>query len=324
MTRPLRFGVIGCGSYGGVHAETIASLGPAARLVAVADAAPGRAAAVAARLGCAAEPDLKALCARPDVDAVTVCVPHGRHAETAVAALEAGKHVLVDKPLEIGLEAADRIVAAERRTGRLVGVMSQRRFEPAARAAHARVAGGGLGRLTGGAAHTVTWRDQDYYDATPWRGSAAVEGGGALITLGVHTLDLLLWLLGRPVEVQAQAGCLAHERIEVEDTLVGGIRFASGAIAGVSATTAAFPGLPPRVAVHGDRGTVEIPADPDERAAVRAQYLDFAAAVRDGRPPLVGTAAGRLVLATILALYESARTGRAVPVPGSPGEDAWT
>ncbi|MEU6411993.1 Gfo/Idh/MocA family oxidoreductase [Microbispora sp. NPDC046933] len=317
----MRFGVIGCGSYGSVHAELIASLGPRARLVAVADAVPERAAALAARLGCAASPDAAALCDRPDVDAVTVSVPHGLHAETVVAALEAGKHVLVEKPLEIDLAAADRIIAAERRTGRVVGVMSQRRFEPAALAARARVSGGELGRLTGGAAHTVAWRGQDYYDATPWRGSAKVEGGGALITLGVHALDLLIWLLGRPVEAQAQSGCLAHERIEVEDTLVGSVRFASGAIAGVTATTAACPGLPTRVAVYGDRGSVEIPVDPDERAAVRAQYRDFTAAVTDGRPPLVGTAAGRRVLATVLALYESARTGRTVPVPE---EDPWT
>jgi len=322
MSGPVRFGVIGCGSYGTVHAGLIASLGPEARLVAVADAVPDRAAAVAARFRCAASPDPAALCARPDVDAVTVSVPHGWHADTAIAALNAGKHVLVEKPLEIDLAAADRLIATERRTGRVVGVMSQRRFEPAARAAQEAVAAGGLGRLTGGFAQTVTWRGQDYYDASPWRGNRAAEGGGALITLGVHTLDLLLCLLGRPLEVQAQAGCLAHERIEVEDALVGSIRFASGAIAGVTATTAAQPGLPPRVVVYGDRGTVEIPADPDEHGAARAQYRDFVTALDTGRPPLVGTGAGRRVLATVLALYESARTGRTVPVPDEEGP--WT
>ncbi|MDX3108655.1 Gfo/Idh/MocA family protein [Nonomuraea angiospora] len=317
MSGPVGFGVIGCGSYGRVHAELISSLGPDLRLVAVADAETARAADVAARLGCAASRDLEELYGRQDVDAVTVCVPHGLHADVVVAALEAGKHVLVEKPLEIDLESAERIVEAERRSGRVVGVMSQRRFEPAARAAADRVAAGELGRLTGGLAHTVAWRDQEYYDATAWRGSLEVEGGGALMTLGVHALDLLLWLLGDPVEAQAQAGCLAHERIEVEDTIVGSIRFASGAIAGITATTAAYPGLPPRVAVFGDRGTVVIPVDPDERAAVRAQYHDFVAAMANGRKPLVDTDAGLRVLATVLALYESARTGKAVPV-------AWT
>ncbi|MBS2535208.1 Gfo/Idh/MocA family oxidoreductase [Catenulispora sp. NF23] len=342
----MRFGVLGCGSYGVVHAKVISSMPDQARLVAVADAVPDRAAAVAGELGCEAVEGLEALCRRADVDAISVSIPHGLHADAVVTALEAGKHVLVEKPLDISLVAADRVIEAERRTGLTVGVMSQRRFEPAAVRVKAAIDAGDLGRLTSGMAETTSWRPQSYYDSTPWRGTAAVEGGGALMTLGVHSLDLLLWFLGEPVAVQAQAGQLAHERIEVEDTLVGTVRFASGAVAGVSATTAAYPGRDSRVAVYGDLGSAQVgerelgylrttrlqpgtervaetAAYPEHSAlsggdaidiygAAQAQYRDFVAAVRDGRPPAIGTADGRRVLATVLGLYESARTGDTV------------
>ncbi|MEW2519190.1 Gfo/Idh/MocA family protein [Actinacidiphila alni] len=336
----MRFALVGAGVIGQVHARLIAGLAGHAELGVVVDTDAGRARTLAGEYGCDALDDLGAACARADVDAVAVCLPSGLHADAAVLALRAGKHVVVEKPLDVSLAAADRIAAAERESGRTVAVISQRRFQPAAAFVHRAVTDGRLGRITSGVAESTFWRGQDYYDSGGWRGTLAGDGGGALMNQGIHALDLLLWMMGEPVEVQAYAGRLAHERIDVEDTVAATIRFASGAIGTVTATTAAYPGLPVRLAVHGDGGSAVIEredlayfhsaadARPDDgfdhnqavpfgseggQASIdeahRDQYLDFIAAVREGRPPLVGTPQARRALQVVLAVYESARTG---------------
>jgi len=207
---------------------------------------------------------------------------------------------------------------------------------------HAAVAAGRFGRLTYGSVHTPFWRPQEYYDSADWRGTWAGEGGGALINQGSHGLDLLLWMLGEPVTVSAFAANLAHERIEVEDTLTATIRFANGAVGTFAATTAEYPGGTVRLEIGGDAGRAVVEhetlqylhtrdaeppgaaediadqstgagadGDPSVDAAHAAQYRDFVDAVAAGRRPLIGTADGRLVLAVMLAAYESARHGGA-------------
>lgn len=327
----MRFGIVGCGGIGTLHAELIASMPERASLVAVADAVPAAAKTLGERYNVPAGSTVEDLCADPAVEAISVCLPNGQHAAAAVAALQAGKHVVVEKPIDVSLAAADRIITAERGGDRTVAVISQRRFQPAFAAVHAAVVAGRLGRLTYGSVHTPFWRPQEYYDSADWRGTWAGEGGGALINQGSHGLDLLLWLLGEPVAVSAFAATLAHERIEVEDTLTATIRFASGAVGTFAATTAEYPGGTVRLEIGGDAGravvehetlqsletrdgAAELPdpdADPSVDAAHAAQYRDFVDAVTAGRRPLIGTADGRLVLAVMLAAYESARNGGA-------------
>jgi len=362
----MRFGILGAGVIGTIHARLIASVpDEAATLAAVADTSAQAARALADDHDCAALSTVDDLVARDDIDAVSVCLPSGLHAKAAVAALEAGKHVIIEKPIDITLAAADEIIAAERRSGRAVTVISQRRFQPGFRFAHDAAASGRLGRITLAMAESTFWRSQGYYDSDDWRGSLAVDGGGALMNQGIHALDLVTWMLGEPVTVSAHSATLAHERIEVEDTLTASIRFASGALATLTATTGAYPDRPVRLTVAGTAGTAVVAderlaylhtrdgesadaenADGDKAAvaavgesagaesaaagddalreasaplhideAHRAQYLDFLAAVRDGRPPLVTTADGRRALALVLASYESARNdGRPVRV----------
>jgi predicted dehydrogenase len=343
----MRFAVIGAGVIGATHAGLIATLPGRAELVAVVDADRGRAEAVAAEFGADPLVDLAAACERDDVDAVSICLPSGAHAEAAVIALRAGKHVIVEKPVDVTLAAADRLIAAERETGRTVAVISQRRFQRAPAFVHAAVSAGRLGRITSGIAESTFWRPQSYYDSGGWRGTKALDGGGALMNQGIHAVDLLLWMLGEPVEVQAYSGRLAHDRIDVEDTVAATVRFTSGAIGSIFATTAAYPGLPVRLSVHGDRGSAVIereevsyfhaadaeqPGDgPDHNQAVpvggptgsqsiddahRDQYADFVDAVEQGRPPLIGTQDGRRALELVLGVYESARTGRPVTLGG--------
>jgi predicted dehydrogenase len=225
--------------------------------------------------------------------------------------------------------------------GQVVSVISQHRFDPAAVAVSQAVSSGQMGRLTSAVASVPWWREQSYYDSAEWRGTRALDGGGALLNQGVHTLDLLLSLLGRPVEVFAYADRLAHSGIEVEDVLVAVLRFSSGALATVHATTAAYPGMGVRLQVHGTRGSAVISDDlltyasfphgvssPSSAFGVSSpssafgaghvrQYEDIVAAILSGRPPGVGVADGFLVLSVVEAIYWSAETGRPVPIVGS-------
>jgi predicted dehydrogenase len=184
--------------------------------------------------------------------------------DIAARALAAGRHVLVEKPLDVSLPQARQLVGlavAAYERGQVCSVVSQHRFDPASVAVSEAVAAGRLGRLTSAAASVAWWRAQGYYDSASWRGTWAEDGGGATMNQGIHTVDLLLWLFGRPAEVFAQTGLLSHERIEVEDVAVATLRFESGALAVLHATTAAYPGLAVRLQIHGSRGSAVIHDD---------------------------------------------------------------
>jgi predicted dehydrogenase len=256
----MRFAVIGAGVIGALHAETIAHL-QGAELTAVVDVHAERARSLAARYGALGLTSLEEALGRSDVEAVAICTPSGHHADLVEKALAAGKHVVVEKPLDVSLEAAYRVAAAERASSQRVTVISQHRFDPASQVVFEAVRSGRLGNITSGSALVSWWRSQAYYDDAPWRGTWALDGGGALMNQAIHTVDLLVWFLGEPVEVFAWTGCLAHERIEVEDTAVATIRFASGALGVIQATTAAYPGMNARLQLHGDRGSAVIEDD---------------------------------------------------------------
>jgi UDP-N-acetyl-2-amino-2-deoxyglucuronate dehydrogenase len=333
---PLRTGVIGVGTIGRAHVARLLSGQAPAELVAVADADPQAAAALAAEHGTEAAGSVAELLARPDVEAVVIAVPSGLHAEVAVAALDAGKHVLLEKPIEVTVAAADAILAAQARSGRTLSIVSQRRFAPENQLIHRMIREGGLGRVTAATVEIALWRTQEYYDSGAWRGTWALDGGGALMNQGIHLVDLALWLLGDVEEVYAHAGLLAHERIEVEDTVTITARTRSGALLTFLATTTAYGDLPIRMAVMGDGGHVVteseriVRLDTGDGVGVPelepvdqqlAQLHDFVEAVRTGRDPLVTGREARAAVAFVEAVYESARTGRPV-VPAATAEVA--
>lgn len=259
-TEKLRFGILGCGVIGPHHARAIAGL-ESAELVAVADVVPELAESLASEYGCSPCAGLEEMLSGVDLDAVCVCTPSGMHAEDAITALEAGKDVVIEKPVDVTLRAADRLLEVQRVTGGKVAVVSQHRFDPAAQAVHEAVGRGDFGRLTSGSAEVRWWRSQSYYDSGGWRGTWELDGGGVLINQAIHSIDLLQWLMGPVDEVIAYTGLLAHERIEVEDTAVAILKFASGALGTIVATTAAYPGLTATISVHGDRGSAIIDDD---------------------------------------------------------------
>lgn len=266
---PLAVAIVGSGVISHVHAAAIVRH-PRLEITAVVDPDPAANAALVSTirdLGRAAPPaypDLASALQSSTVDIIVICSPSGTHADLAEAALAAGRHLVIEKPLDAGLPAARRIAAAAREAterGQVVTVISQHRFDPASVATRTAVAEGRFGRLTSAVASVAWWRGQEYYDSAGWRGTWELDGGGATMNQGVHTVDLLLWLLGQPVDVYAHTGQLAHERIAVEDVAVATVRFASGAVAVLHATTAAYPGLAVRLQVHGTLGSAVLHDD---------------------------------------------------------------
>jgi UDP-N-acetyl-2-amino-2-deoxyglucuronate dehydrogenase len=256
----LRFGILGCGVIGPHHARAIAGL-ESAELVAVADVVPEMAEKLASEYECSPYANLEEMLSSEDLDAVCVCTPSGMHAEDSISALEAGKDVVIEKPVDVTLKAADRLLEVQRATGGKVAVVSQHRFDAATQAVHQAVGKGEFGRLTSGSAEIRWWRSQSYYDSGGWRGTWELDGGGVLINQAIHSIDLLQWMMGPVDEVTAYTGLLAHERIEVEDTAVAILKFSGGALGTIVATTAAYPGLTAKIAVHGDRGSAIIDDD---------------------------------------------------------------
>lgn len=338
MVDPVRIGIVGLGSIGVTHARVLAGFGGEATVVAASGGPPGRLAE--AGFPDAAHVGADEVIAHPDVDVVVICSPSGAHGRQTLAALRAGKHVVVEKPLAVTVdEAAEAVrVAADR--GRLLTAIAQRRLEPQHVALRALLSSGALGRPVLGETFVHWHRDDAYYAHAPWRPKMA-EGGGSLMNQGLHNVDLLNFLLGPVTDVTAQYATLGHDGMEAEDTTVATLRFASGALGLAATSTATPPGDPARLAIYTSGGTVELThaditrwefsgvdrpaaasgtasgaADPAAigLAGHRAQWRDILDALRDGRPPAVTGEDACDTVRLLCAIYESARTGRTVTV----------
>lgn len=343
------FGIIGTGMIAHFHAKAISEMTDA-RVVACFNQTPEKAAAFAAEYHCRAETSLETLLADPEIQFVTICTPSGAHLDPAVAAARAGKHVVVEKPLEITLDRCDQIIRACDENGVKLCTIFPSRFSPANQALKDAIEGGRFGRITLGDTYVKWWRTQEYYDGGGWRGTWALDGGGAFMNQAIHNVDLLCWLMGDVAEVCGYTGTLAHERIEVEDVGVACLKFSSGAIGVMEATTAAWPGLLKRTEIHGSTGTAIVeqdsiikwefaePRDADEQLLAelggssessggaadpkaisfvghQLQLQDFVDAVAEGRRPKVDGAEGRRSVEVILALYQAANSGVSQKLP---------
>ena len=273
MQGNIRFGVVGCGSIGPTHMGAIRQIVDA-ELVAVADVVAERAEAAAQRNEVGrvySGPDcLDALLGDPEIDAVCLCTPSGLHADGAVRALHAGKHVVVEKPMDVSLDACDRMIRAEAETGRTLTIISQHRFDAATQLLKTYIDEGRLGRIVLADASVKWWRTQAYYDSGDWRGTWAMDGGGALMNQGVHSVDVLQWLVGGVASLFAQTRTLAHERIEVEDTAVVALAYENGAIGTLTATTAAWEGYPVRLDIYGTEGSAILEGDRLKRLTLKS------------------------------------------------------
>ena len=346
------FGIVGCGMIASFHVRAIQDL-PDAKVVALHTSNLANAQKIADQVvGCAIYTDYAEFLKHPGLQIVNICTPSGAHLDPAVAAATAGKHVVVEKPLEITLERCDQIIAACGRANVQLCTIFPSRFSPANIALKQAIEAGKFGRLTLGDAYVKWWRTQEYYDNGGWRGTWKLDGGGAYMNQAIHNVDLLQWLMGDVVEVSGFTGTLAHERIEVEDTGVAVVRFKNGALGVIEATTSAWPGMLKKTEIHGTKGSAiveqddvllwkfepETPGDQQTRERFSQkvgggggasdpkaisyqghlrQLEDFVRAIQTKSKPLVDGAEGRKSVEIILAIYESAQSGRSVKLGGT-------
>ena len=343
------FGIIGCGMISRFHAKAIADI-KGAKVTACFDSFTSAADKFGAEIGCKVYHDLDKMLADPAVDVVTICTPSGVHMEPAVAAAKAGKHVIVEKPLEITLKRCDAMIAAADKAGVVLSTIFPSRFHESSQLLKKAIDKGRFGRLTMGDAYVKWFRTQEYYDSGAWRGTWALDGGGALMNQAVHSVDLLLWFMGPAVEVSAYTATLAHERIEVEDVAVANVKFANGALGVIEASTATWPGELKRIEISGDAGSAilreedlavwKFAKETKNDEAIRQkmasrtqtgggaadpkaigyhghmlQFQDVLNAIKKGKQPLIDGPEGRKAIELILAIYKSAETGKPVKLP---------
>ena len=347
MADKVRFGIIGTGAIAALHAQAIMSM-ENAELVAVYDKVTDRCRAFAEKYHVLAVDDFDTFLSDANIDAVTVATPTGIHGDVAIPAARAGKHILCEKPLDVTLEKADAIINECEKHGVVLSAVFQSRFAKTIQLLKKTIDEGRFGKVVLASTQVKWFRSQDYYDSAGWRGTWALDGGGALMNQSIHTIDLLLYLNGDPSEVFGYAGTLTHERIEVEDNACAVVKYKNGAMGVIEVSTSCAPGFPRRIEISGSNGSVTVEDDRiirwqfvDERpedaeirqngsiteglnggagdpmAGVsyeghRRQIADMVDAILKQKDPSLPGREGRRAIQLICGIYESARTGKPV------------
>jgi len=334
----IHVGLIGGGNITETHARAARAI-PGVEIAAIHGANADKTARLSREYGGTAFQDFNAFLKHRLMDLVILGSPSGLHAEQGIAAARYGLHVLTEKPIEISTVRADALIAAAKESGVQLGVIFQDRTKPHIRQLKSWMEQGLLGKPLFVDARVKWYRPPEYYANSRWRGTFALDGGGALINQGVHTIDLLLWLLGDVVRVQARTATLLH-KIEAEDTAAALLEFANGTLGLFHATTAAFPGYHRRVEITGTEGTIILEQDqiiaanlrsaPTATAALvesggrdqnqsassaavsdfrghQAVLEDFLQAIQHNRAPACDGAEGRRSLALIESIYRAAK-----------------
>jgi predicted dehydrogenase len=341
----MNFGIIGAGMISRFHAKAIAAM-DGSTLRSVFSTRIEAAQDLASEYGAKAYSDIEAFLADEQLDIVTIGTPSGAHLEPSMAALNAGKHVICEKPLEISVERIDELISLANLRGKTLAAILNRRFHPAMDAFKNAVDENRFGKLTSASCYVKWYRDQAYYDSAAWRGTWALDGGGALMNQSIHTIDALLHLAGPVKSVQANTACLAHSGIEVEDIAVAILEFQNGARGVIEASTCSWSkkGHPARIQLCGTEGSVFMADEAlevwdfmheksedqeiqrtlmsgqsaglganDPKAISFAQHQrnfeEVVRAIKEGREPSTSASEARKSVALIRAIYESAANG---------------
>jgi predicted dehydrogenase len=339
MADSVGYGIMGCGVIAPWHARSLTGHVKGVRLLAVCDVVPEKAREFAAKFNVPkVYTDPAELLADPEIAAVSVCTPSGMHGDLVMAAAAAGKHAMTEKPMDIHLQKIDAMIAATQRHGTKLGVIFQRRTSPLWQKVRETVQAGKLGRMVLGDAYLKYYRSQEYYDSGAWRGTWALDGGGALMNQGVHLVDILQWVMGPVKSLYSFADHLAR-KIEVEDTTVSALQFQSGAFGVLQGTTSVvgsaqwerdasgdvnvtrWGGLDHRLEFHGDRGTIMVDGERIVRWAVPGEEPpDFSQAPSEGTAASDPTAIG--MRGHIIQLQDFVDAIREDRRPMVTGEDA--
>ncbi|MBE6367302.1 MAG: Gfo/Idh/MocA family oxidoreductase [Lentisphaerae bacterium] len=350
--RKVKFGIIGTGAIATMHAQALQN-SRNAELVAVYDQITERAQQFAEKYNVRAVTDFESFLADKEVEAVTIATPTGIHGKVAVPAALAGKHILCEKPLDVTTGKVDEIIDACQKTGVILMSVFQSRFVKNVGLIKQAIEANRFGKIVLASAQCKWFRDQKYYDSATWRGTWALDGGGALMNQSIHTIDLLLYLNGDVEEVSAITGTLSHTGIEVEDNAVAIVKFKNGALGTIEGSTSCAPGFPRRVEISGTLGSVVMednkiirwqfvndePGDEDIRKNCgigevisgggagdpmaisseghRVQIEDLADAIIEGAKEVkLSGLEGRRAVELICSIYEAARTGQPVKLKG--------
>lgn len=336
---PLGVAIIGPGMVANTHVTALQGL-PEARITGVYGRNPETAAAFAVKHGLPVFGSYEAVLADQATSLVIICLPPGLHVDFGLQAAAAGKHLLLEKPMDISVDKARRLISEYRARKLALAVIFQNRFTPAAQRVKKALDAGLLGRLILGDAYVKWYRSPEYYASNAWRGTWNVEGGGALINQAIHTIDLLQWFMGGVRSLSGMTRTAIHT-IETEDLGVAAVEFTNGALGVIEGTTAVTPSYKERIELHGTKGSLTLtgglvtewkvegcqeedyldiqkvsygetnsPAIADVNH--RAQLRDVIAAVNEGRDPLVTGEEGIKSLQIVLGIYESSRTGQKI------------
>ena len=336
----MKIGLIGGGNISDTHAQAASAI-PGVEIAAVYGANPEKVADLGRRYTAKAYHDFAHFLTHP-MDMVIIGSPSGLHAEQGMAAAHHGLHVLVEKPIDVSSKRADALIAECETAGVQLGVIFQDRFKPGIRRLKQLLREGKLGKLLLADARIKWYRPPEYYGNSRWRGTWKLDGGGALMNQGVHTVDLLLWLLGEVQTIAARTAALMHP-IETEDTAIALLEFSNGALGLLQATTAAYPGYARRVAITGTEGTVILENDnlitsglrtplcdggdnkaPDKNASATSAVVsdirghqsaieDFIAAIKNHGKAACDGREGRKSVALIERVYEASQKARSMP-----------
>jgi len=333
----VKVGILGGGNISDTHAR--AALGiPGVEIAAVCGANRQKAERLAQAYGGVVYDDIERFLEHRPLDIVAIGSPSGLHADQAIAAIGRGLHVLSEKPLDVTTVKVDSVIAAADRGGVKVGVFFQDRLKPDIAAMKSTIASGRLGKPIFAGGHVRWYRPPEYYGTSRWRGTYALDGGGALMNQAIHTVDVLQWLFGPVAQVGARTATRLHP-IEVEDTAAAVLEFESGALGIIEATTSSYPGYARRIDVSGSEGTLildgdrlvatdlrgaadhpaTLPAEPPPENAASATvsdsvphqriFEDFIRAIRNDTVPVCDAREARPSVAIIEAIYRSARSG---------------
>jgi UDP-N-acetyl-2-amino-2-deoxyglucuronate dehydrogenase len=336
---PLGMAIIGAGMVANTHVTALQGL-PEARISGVYGRDPTKTADFAAKYGLRTFASYEEVLADKDTDIVCICLPPGLHVDFGLRAAAAGKHLILEKPMDINVAKARKLIEEYRARKLTLSVIFQNRFTPAAQRVKAALDAGLLGRLILGDAYVKWYRSPEYYASNAWRGTWQVEGGGALINQAIHTIDLLQWFMGGVKSLSGMIRTAIH-KIETEDLGVAAVEFSSGALGVIEGTTAVTPGYKERIEIHGTKGSftltgglvtewkvagcleedyldeVKISYGATNSPAIsdvnhRAQLRDIIAAINAGRDPLVTGEEGIKSLEIVLGIYESSRNGQKI------------